>query len=65
LDRHEASYYTNSKGTLTVVMLCDRLRKSPEDVRKKIRINRFNQRMSGYGQSFLDELKADAVIEYQ
>ena len=36
-----------------------------EDVRKKIRINRFNQRMSGYGQSFLDELKADAVIEYQ
>ena len=65
LDRHEASYYTNSKGTLTVVMLCDRLRKSSEDVRKKIRINRFNQRMSGYGQSFLDELKADAVIEYQ
>ena len=65
LDRHEASYYTNSRGTLTVVMLCDRLRKSSEDVRKKIRINRFNQRMSGYGQSFLDELKADAVIEYQ
>ena len=24
LDRHEASYYTNSAGTLTIVMLCDR-----------------------------------------
>ena len=65
LDRNEASYFTNSKGTLTVVMLCDRLRKLPDDARKKIRISQFNQRMGGYGQGFLDELKADAVIEYK
>ena len=65
LDRHEASYYTNSAGTLTVVMLCDRLRELPEGARENIRNGLFNQRIGGFGQGYLEELKADAVIEYK
>lgn len=65
LDRHEASYYTNSASTLTVVMLCDRLRELPEGARENIRNSLFNQRIGGFGQGFLEELKADAIIEYK
>ena len=65
LDRHEASYYTNSAGTLTVVMLCDRLRELPEGARENIRNGLFNQRIGGFGQGYLEELKADAVVEYK
>lgn len=65
LDRNEASYYTNSAGTLTIVMLCDRLRELPEGTRENIRNGLFSQRVGGFGQGFLEELKADAVIEYK
>jgi peptidyl-prolyl cis-trans isomerase SurA len=65
LDRFEASYYTNSAGTLTVVMLCDRLRELPEGTRENIRNGLFNQRVGGFGQGYLEELKADAVIVYK
>lgn len=65
LDRHEASYYTNSAGTLTVVMVCDRLRELPEGARENIRSGLFNQRVTGFGNGFLQELKSDAIVEYK
>jgi peptidyl-prolyl cis-trans isomerase SurA len=65
LDRNEASYYTNSAGTLTVVMLCDRLTELPEGARENIRNGLFNQRIGGFGQGYLQELLSDAVIKYQ
>lgn len=64
LDRNEASYYPNSAGTLTVVMLCDRLRDLPEGARENIRNGLFSQRIGGLGQGYLQELKGDAVIVY-
>ncbi|WP_180957734.1 peptidylprolyl isomerase [Neptunicoccus cionae] len=64
LDRHEASYYTNTAGTLSVVMLCDRTRDLPEGTRDNIRNGLFNQRVSALGQGYLQELKGDAVIVY-
>jgi len=65
LDRHEALYYTNSLGTLTVVMLCGRSREISNITREQIRTNLFNQRISGFGQRLLEELKANAIIEYK
>jgi peptidyl-prolyl cis-trans isomerase SurA len=65
LDRNEASYYTNIAGTLTVVMLCDRLTELPEGARENIRNGLFNQRIGGFGQGYLQELLSDAVIKYQ
>lgn len=65
LDRHEASYYTNSAGTLTVIMLCDRLRELPEGARENIRNGLFNQRIGGFGQGYLQELKSDAIVIYK
>ncbi|WP_069299472.1 peptidylprolyl isomerase [Neptunicoccus sediminis] len=64
LDRHEASYYTNTAGTLSVVMLCDRTRDLPEGTRDNIRNGLFNQRVGALGQGYLQELKGDAVIVY-
>ena len=65
LDRHEALYYTNSLGTLTVVMLCGRSREISNITREQIRTNLFNQRIGGFGQRLLEELKANAIIEYK
>ena len=65
LDRNEASYYTNSAGTLTVVMVCARFRDLPEGARENIRNGLFNQRIGGFGQGFLEELKGDAIIVYK
>lgn len=65
MDRHEASYYTNSAGTLTIVMLCDRLRELPEGARENIRNGLFNQRIGGFGQGYLQELKSDAIVIYK
>jgi peptidyl-prolyl cis-trans isomerase SurA len=65
LDRHEASFYTNSAGSLTVVMLCDRLRELPEGARENIRNGLFNQRIGGFGQGYLQELKSDAIVVYK
>ncbi|MDB9856769.1 peptidylprolyl isomerase [Amylibacter sp.] len=65
LDRHEASYYTNTAGTLTIVMLCDRLRELPEGARENISNGLFNQRISGFGQGYLQELKSDAIVIYK
>jgi peptidyl-prolyl cis-trans isomerase SurA len=46
-------------------MLCDRLRELPEGTRENIRNGLFNQRVGGFGQGYLEELKADAVIVYK
>ncbi|MEM7439178.1 MAG: peptidylprolyl isomerase [Pseudomonadota bacterium] len=62
LDPNESSYYTNSAGGLTVVMLCSRLRDLPEGARENIRNALFQQRISGFGQGYLQELKGDAEI---
>lgn len=64
LDRHEASWYRNSAGGVTVIMLCSRLRELPEGARENIRNALFQQRVGGFGQGYLQELKGDAVITY-
>lgn len=64
LDPNEASYYSNSAGGVTVLMLCSRLRELPEGARDNIRNALFQQRISGFGASFLQELKGDAEIIY-
>ena len=65
LDRHEAATYTSSANTLSVVMVCDRLRELPDDARDNIRNSLFNSRISAFGQGYLQELQGDAVIVYQ
>ncbi|MEM6617710.1 MAG: peptidylprolyl isomerase [Pseudomonadota bacterium] len=62
LDRHEAAVYTNSAGGPSVIMLCQRLRDLPEGARDNIRNALFQQRISGFGQGYLQELKGDANI---
>lgn len=64
LDPGESSYYTNAGGGITVVTLCSRLRDLPEGARENIRNGLFQQRISGFGQGYLQELKGDAVITY-
>lgn len=64
LDLGESSYFTNSAGGISVVTLCSRLRDLPEGARDNIRNGLFQQRISGFGQGYLQELKGDAVITY-
>lgn len=64
LDQNEATYYRNAAGGVSVVMLCTRLRELPEGARDNIRNALFNQRISGFGQGYLQELRGDAEITY-
>ena len=65
LDRHETSTFRGANGTLAIVMLCSRLAELPEGTRENLRGALFNQRIGGFGQSYLQELKGDAVIVYR
>lgn len=65
LDRNEARIFTREENTLSVVMLCDRVRELPEDARKNLRIDLSNERITGFKDGYLQELKGDAVIVYR
>lgn len=63
LDRNEAIAFTNSAGQTSVVMLCSRIRELPDESREGLRQALFNERISGFGDSYLQELKGQAFIE--
>jgi peptidyl-prolyl cis-trans isomerase SurA len=63
LDRNEAIAFTNSGGQRSVAMLCSRIRDLPEESRDGLRQALFNERISGFGDSYLQELKGQAFIE--
>ncbi len=63
LDRNEAIAFTNSAGQRSVVMLCNRIRELPDESRDGLRQALFNERISGFGDSYLQELKGQAFIE--
>jgi peptidyl-prolyl cis-trans isomerase SurA len=63
LDRNEAIAFTNAAGQRSVVMLCNRIRELPEESRDGVRQAMFSERISGFGDSYLQELKGQAFIE--
>ncbi len=65
LDRHEASYVVTGPDTVSVIMVCDRLRDLPEGTRETLRGALFNRRLTGFGDGYLQELRADAEIIYK
>lgn len=65
LDRHEASYVVTGPESVSVIMVCDRLRDLPEGTRENLRGALFNRRLTGFGDGYLQELRADAEIIYK
>lgn len=65
LDPNEASYYRKSNDELTVIMLCSRTRELPEGEREELRNSLFNQKISGLGDGYLQELRGDAIITFK
>jgi len=65
LDRYEASYVVTGPNVVSVVMVCDRLRDLPEGTRDNLRAAMFNRRLTGFGDGYLQELRADAEIIYK
>lgn len=65
LDRFEASYISTGAGSVSVIMVCDRLRDLPEGTRENLRNALFNRRITGFGDGYLQELRGDAEIVYQ
>lgn len=63
LDRNEAIAFTSGAGQRSVVMLCNRIRELPDESRDGLRQALFNERISGFGDSYLQELKGQAFIE--
>ena len=61
LDRNEAIAFDTGTGQ-SVLMLCNRIRDLPEESREGLRQALINQRISGYGDSYLQELKGQAFI---
>lgn len=62
LDRNEATWIARATGGVTVLMLCERLPELPEGARDAIRNALFQQRIGGFGQGYLEELKGEAVV---
>ena len=63
LDDDEVSTMIAGNGTLSFVMLCGRVREVPEGARDQIGQSLLSQRLGTYAQGYLEELRADAVIE--
>lgn len=65
LDEGEISTALTRGGNLVVLMLCGRTA-STEDApdREAVRRQLINQRMGGYGDGYLAQLRADAIIRY-
>jgi len=64
LDEGEVSYGLSTPGMAVVLMLCGRTPDLGEGTvdRESVRRQLVNQRLGGYAQSYLAELKADAII---
>ncbi|MBF9036152.1 peptidylprolyl isomerase [Rhodobacterales bacterium HKCCE2091] len=63
LDAGEASWnQATPEGALMFVMLCSRTAEIPEGYREEIRQQLVNQRLAGYAESYLAELRAEAFI---
>lgn len=63
LDEDEGSIALNRGGTQLLVMLCGRTTETGADIdRGAIRARLLNDRIRGYGDAYLAELRADAVI---
>lgn len=65
LDDNEASFFVNADGSHTVVMLCYRARELPEGERENLRASLFNSKITGLGEGYLQELRAEAYITRQ
>lgn len=65
LDRFETSTFTNSTGTTSVLMLCNRIRELTDVSRDGLRNALFSQRLTGLGSAYLQELKGQSFITRQ
>ena len=67
LDAGEMSFdVTRSAGSTTLaVMLCARAYAEPEAGREAVRQQLIGQRLEGYAEALLEELRADAIITYE
>ncbi|CUH39638.1 Peptidyl-prolyl cis-trans isomerase SurA [Jannaschia seosinensis] len=65
LDPGEVSTRLTAGGNLRFVMLCERPVAPSEDMFQAVGQQILNQRLTSYAQSYLDELRADAVISYE
>ncbi len=62
LDPNEATYFVTENGNINVLMLCNRAKDLPEGARDQIRNALFNQRVTSFGDGYLQELRGDAII---
>lgn len=62
LDPNEATYFVAENGGINVVMLCNRAKDLPDGARDQIRNALFNQRVTSFGDGYLQELRGDAII---
>jgi peptidyl-prolyl cis-trans isomerase SurA len=67
LDAGEMSFdiTRNAGATTLAVMLCARNVEEPEAGREAVRQQIFSQRLEGYAEALLEELRADAIIRYE
>lgn len=62
LDKDEAAITTIGDNT-SIIMLCNRIRDIPDEGREGLRNALLNQRITGFGDGYLQELKGDAFID--
>lgn len=67
LDAGEIGFGVSRNGgaTTLAVMLCDRTTVEPEAGREAVRQQLIAQRLEGYAEALLEELRADAIITYE
>jgi peptidyl-prolyl cis-trans isomerase SurA len=67
LDAGEIGFGVSRNGgaTTLAVMLCDRTTVEPEAGREAVRQQLIAQRLEGYADALLEELRADAIITYE
>ncbi|MEL6587062.1 MAG: peptidylprolyl isomerase, partial [Pseudomonadota bacterium] len=65
LDEGEVSTLLTRGGNLVFLMMCGRVAEPPEGAFQAVGQQLLNERLTSYAQGFLDELRADAIIEPQ
>ncbi|MEM7489189.1 MAG: peptidylprolyl isomerase [Pseudomonadota bacterium] len=65
LDENEVSTRLTAGGNLRFVMLCGRVVEPPEGAFEAIGQQLLGRRLESYSEGFLDELRADAIIEIE
>lgn len=64
-DNEMSTAVTRADGqVLLLTMLCERELSVADDARQRVEAQLFQQRLDGYAQSFLSELRAEAIIIY-